>query len=460
MLSGLMITRLTLTGLRGLVAGLVPVLALATLTTAACDSVPLLAPSGSSITLTASTNAIAANGTAQLIAYVLEPSGTPPHPGTQVIFTTTLGLIEPGEATTDINGRATATFRGNGQNGTATINAISGGATTGGTTGGANGGAGGATSTPTNGSVRISVGTAAVGRITLTANPTTISANGGSAVVTANVVDLNGNSLPNAPVSFATSNGVLSGSLVNTDTNGNAQTTLTTSVEAVVTATVGAASGGGTGTGGGEGGGGSTGGGSTSGQTSATVTVRVNPLPTVSITAGSTGNTTFQAGTPVPFTIAVQPGTNSTAQIRDVVVNFGDGTSSNLGAVSGTSLTVQHRYDEGGTFTVTVRATDTLGTVVSAATVIVVLDQPPIAVTIAKASQSSGANTNYTLTATVTPPSVIVANYRWTRDNGVQIQNGGSNQVLLIFPTGEQHVVSVEVTTTTGIVQTASVFLP
>jgi hypothetical protein len=40
-----------------------------------------LAPSGSSITLTASTNAIAANGTAQLIAYVLEPSGTPPTRG-------------------------------------------------------------------------------------------------------------------------------------------------------------------------------------------------------------------------------------------------------------------------------------------------------------------------------------------------------------------------------------------
>ena len=421
--------------------------------TAACDSVPLLAPSGSSITLTASSNAIPASGTAQLVAYVLEQSGTPPHPGTQVIFTTNLGLVEPAEATTDINGRAIATFRGNGQNGTATINALSGAASTAAAASSNNGN----TTTPatnnSSGPVRIAVGTGAVGRITLTANPTTISANGGSAVVSANVVDLNGNALSGAPVSFATSAGVLSGSLVNTDTNGNAVTTLTTSVEAIVTANVGA-SGNGTGTGGGAGGGAN--GGSTSGQTSATVTVKVNPLPTVSISA--TGST-FQAGTPVVFTISAQPGTGSTSQIREVVVNFGDGTSTSLGAVSGTNLTVQHRYDEGDTYTVNVRVTDTLGTVVTAATVIVVTDQPAPSVTISKASQPSGPNTNYTLTATVTPPSIIVANYLWTVD-GVQVQTGGSNQLLQTFPTGQTHLVSVEVTTTTGIRQTASVFLP
>jgi len=455
MLSGSMISRMAGAG-SGPLKGLVLVVAAAALA-AACDSVPLLAPSGSTITLTASTNAIPSNGTAQLTAYILEASGTPPHPGTQVIFTTTLGVIEPGEATTDINGRAQATFRANGQNGTATINAASGGANTGGSTGGTNGGAGGGTATPTTGAVRISVGTAAVGRIALTANPTTISANGGSATVTANVVDVNGNALTGAPVSFATSAGVLSGSLVNTDTNGNAVTTLTTSVEAVVTANVGASSGGGTGTGGG-GAGGGTNTGSTSGQTSATVTVRVNPLPTVSISA--TG-TTFQAGTPVVFTISAQPGTNSTAQIREVVVSFGDGVATSLGAVSGTAITVQHRYEKGDTYTATVRVTDTLGTVVSAATVVVVLDQPPISVTIAKVSQPSGPNTNYTLTATVTPPSIIVANYEWILDQTVQIQTGGSNQVLLIFPTGAQHVVSVRVTTTAGGAPTvASVFLP
>ena len=457
MFSGLMmITRRAFTGLHGRLIGLVAVLCAAAVT-ATCDSVPLLAPSGSTITLTASNNAIPANGTAQLVAYVLEQAGTPPHPGTQVIFTTNLGIVEPAEATTDVNGRAIATFRGNGQNGTATINAVSGAASTAAGGGGTTTTNGGTTTTPTNnssGPVRISIGTGAVGRITLTANPTTISANGGSAVVTANVVDLNGNALPGAPVSFATSAGVLSGSLVNTDSNGNAQTTLTTSVEAIVTANVGAA-GGGTGTGGG-GAGGGTNTGSTSGQTSATVTVKVNPLPTVSITATGTN---FQAGTPVVFTISAQPGTGSTSQIREVVVSFGDGTVTNLGGVSGTSMTVQHKYDEGDTYTVTVRVTDTLGTVVNAATTVVVLDLPPLNVSISKASQSAGINTNYTLTATVTPPSVIVANYLWKLD-GVQQQSGGNNQLLLSLLAGSTHTVTVEVTTTTGALASASVFLP
>lgn len=451
MVSVLMITRLALRGARlrldARLAGVCLAIA-ASLMSATCDRVPLLAPSGSTIILTASNNVIAANGTAQLTAQLLEPAGTPPHPGTHVIFTTTLGVIEPAEVETDINGRAVATFRANGQNGTATISAAS-----------------GAARTDANGSVRISIGTAAVGRITLTANPTTISATGGTAVVTANVVDLNGNGLSGAPVSFATSAGVLSSALVNTDSSGNAQTSLQTSVEATVTATVGApGTGGGTGGGGGtnppaNGGGGTGGGGSTSSQTSATVTVKVNPLPTVSITAGSTGSTAFQAGTPVPFTISAQPGTNSTAQIREVVVNFGDGTAVNLGAVSGTTLSVQHRYDEGGTFTVTVRVTDTLGTVVNAATVIVVLDQAPLAVSISKATTQSGPNNNYTLTATVTPSSIIVSNYRWTVD-GNQVQSGGNNVLTLSFLASANHLVAVEVTTSTGVQASASVFLP
>src|SRR5688500_5397056 len=98
---------------------------------AACQKVPLLAPSGSSIILTASNTAIPANGTVELDAQVLEPSGTPPHQGTHVTYTTTLGVLEPAEAKTDINGRVRVLFRANGANGTATITASSGGATTG-----------------------------------------------------------------------------------------------------------------------------------------------------------------------------------------------------------------------------------------------------------------------------------------------------------------------------------------
>src|ERR1051326_3228228 len=70
-----------------------------------CQRVPLLAPSGSTITLTSSTNALPVGGTTQLIAQVIEPSGTPPHSGTQITFTTTIGSIEPAQAETDAGGR-------------------------------------------------------------------------------------------------------------------------------------------------------------------------------------------------------------------------------------------------------------------------------------------------------------------------------------------------------------------
>src|SRR5688500_15536800 len=75
-------------------------LCLASLLIVACEKVPLLAPSGSTIILTASTTALPANGTADLVAQILEAAGTPPHSGTHVIFTTTLGVIEPAEAVT------------------------------------------------------------------------------------------------------------------------------------------------------------------------------------------------------------------------------------------------------------------------------------------------------------------------------------------------------------------------
>src|SRR5260221_14361155 len=99
--------------------------------TAACQKVPLLAPTGSTIILTASATALPTNATADLTAQVLEASANPPHSGTLITFTTTLGAIEPSEARTDINGRVIVKFSSGLANGTATIVASSGGATTG-----------------------------------------------------------------------------------------------------------------------------------------------------------------------------------------------------------------------------------------------------------------------------------------------------------------------------------------
>src|SRR5919204_6136694 len=91
----------------------------------ACHGVPLLAPSGSTITLTALATALPLNGSTQIIAQVIEPAGTPPQHGTQLTFSTNLGLIQPPEAETDASGRVAVTFNAGTQNGIATIIAIS-----------------------------------------------------------------------------------------------------------------------------------------------------------------------------------------------------------------------------------------------------------------------------------------------------------------------------------------------
>ncbi len=396
---------------------------------AGCQKVPLLAPTGSTITLTSATAVLSATGSTSITAQVLEAAGTPPHSGTHITFTTTLGRIDPAETTTDINGRATATFFASTNNGTATIVASSGGASTG-----------------ANGALKISVGTAAVGRVSLSANPGTIPSNGGSAAITASVLDLNGSALAAVPVTFSTSAGVLGSAVVNTDPGGVAQTTLTTSVQATVTATVGVqSSSGGTGTGTGSGSGST--GGSTAGQASASVTVNVNPLPTVSISAPAG---TLTARSPIVFTLSVVPGANSTAQIRNVNVNFGDGDTIDLGSVTGSNQTVGHRYDDEGTYAVRVTAVDTLGGSTSAATVIVVQPLPPLGVAIVTAQISSGGNTTVTFTATVTPVSATVASYVWDFKDGTQ-QTTTNNQVVHIYVTGSGvKTPTVTVTTTTG----------
>ena len=159
---------------------------------------------------------------------MIEPAGTPPHSGTHVTFTTTLGTIQPAEAETDVNGQVIVLFHAGASSGTATISAISGGA-----------------SVATAGALKILVGTAAVGKIVLNANPSKVPSLGGSSTISAQVFDVNGNALPNAPVSFSTTGGSLNSTLAVTDQVGSAQVVLTTSIEATVTASVGATSAGG-----------------------------------------------------------------------------------------------------------------------------------------------------------------------------------------------------------------------
>jgi adhesin/invasin len=380
-LSAIMVTR----SLRR--ASLVLICGVAIASAMACDNMPLVAPTGTVITLFANSTVLPVDGSIEIIAIAVEsgsapstgttppgtgtggtPStgagataarGTPVHNGTVITFTTTLGRIEPAEARTH-NGQVTVRLFANGQSGVATVRAFSGGAA--------------------SNELIMNVGTAAAKTVFISATPQTLSSSGGTAQISARVVDVNGTNLPSVPVTFTADNGTLSQSTVLTDGNGIATTNLNTSRETKVTATV------------------------ASGVT-AEVTVRVNTRIGLTITPPSTPPT---AGIPAAFTIAV--GSNS--NVQNVRVDWGDGSTQDLGALTGTT-TVNHTYRTEGDKTVSATATDASGEVATVSTAINVLPQQPPAVTITASDTSPNRGEIVTLTASVSGASSTVLNYRW-----------------------------------------------
>ena len=92
-----------------------------------CTRMPLTAPTKSTIQLSAAPT-VPLNGSVDVVATVIEGSGTPVQDGTLVSFTATLGHVEPSEARTD-NGKVTVSFVAGTQSGMATVTALSGAAT-------------------------------------------------------------------------------------------------------------------------------------------------------------------------------------------------------------------------------------------------------------------------------------------------------------------------------------------
>ena len=361
----------------------------ATLASSSCDKVPLLAPTGSVITLFATANTVPSNGSMEVVATVIEQGtastppasgdtttttaptssstqstgGTPVHNGTVVTFTTTIGRIEPSEGRTN-NGQVRVTFYANNQSGTATITAFSGGA---------------------SGKIEnLRVGTAAVERLRLFASPQNLPSSGGTSDVQARPEDASGNTLPGVTVTFSSDFGSFSSTTAVTDSNGLASTRLTTSRQSVVTARAG-------------------------GQ-EATLTIGLAERTGVAITPPGTAPT---AGQPTSFQVAVSP----TANVQDVVVNFGDGTGTvSLGRLAG-SATISHTYRSNGTFQLTATAVAGDGTRETVSTAITVLPQRPLAVSIT-ASPACAVRGTTRVTFTAQTSGGTPTGYSWDFGNG------------------------------------------
>ncbi|MFB3853641.1 MAG: PKD domain-containing protein [Vicinamibacterales bacterium] len=364
-----------------------------------CEKMPLLAPTDSTITVVATQKVVGINGATDITAQVLESSGTPVQNGTLVTFSTTLGTMKPAEVRT-VNGRATSTLQAGPVSGTATVTVVS-----------------GAASATVEG---IQIGAAAASSVLLSATPPAVPASGGTVALTAMVFDASGNRLSGIPVAFSTTAGTLSAAMITTDAEGAARASLTTSQDATVTATAGAAS--------------------------ATFAVTATPLPappTVTLTAPSANNV---AGQPVVFTVTAQPGDN-TVRIREVEIDYGDGDSENLGAISGSS-SIAHVYENAGTYRVTATARDSNGQTATATSIIFVAEAPPLQVTVTAGAITRGRPV--TLTATVTgATTTTVERVVWDFGDGAQATTTGLTTTH-VYSVAGTYVVSVTVTTANG----------
>jgi hypothetical protein len=363
-----------------------------------CDKAPLLAPTESTIILSARNTFLPVNTETEVMATVIESAGTAVQNGTLVTFATTLGAIEPREARTR-NGQVLVKFVAGRVSGQATITALSGSA---------------APPEDTD-PLTILIGAAAAGRVSVAANPASLPSTGGTTDILARVFDVGGNPLAGAPVSFSIQvgsdgqttggTGTLSRTLATTDAQGAARTTLTTTSTTTVQATVG-------GGGGGE---------DDPGPVSGTATVRVNTAPSLSIT--------FSPAAPVedqPVTFTLTPASGVT--LRNVRIRFGDGESATLGIIGG-ATTVTHTYDGDGTFTVRVTGNDSTGEEFSTATEVVIADTAPPAVTITSnpvGSVAFGSAITFTAAVTGTGTSpVIVERCQWDFGDGTTATTTG-----------------------------------
>jgi large repetitive protein len=307
---------------------LLAVLALPLALVAACDKVPLLAPTGSVITLFPATTTVSLNSEVLIVATVIENgqasgtggtgsgtsttsragAGTPVQNGTLITFTTTVGRVEPAEARTH-NGQVTVKLITAGTSGTATVTAYS----------------GGASAQITN----LKIGTAAAKTVSVTTTPQSLGFSGGTTQVTATVTDEGGSPLSGVPVTFSTDKGSITPSTATTDASGNATAALTTTATAKVSALVGALP-------------------------AASATVTVNSR---SLSAFTASPSSASAGVPIAFTVTPVAGAN----ISNVHIDYGDGSAGNdLGAIGGPT-TVPHTYNSSGTFTATATFRDGAG---------------------------------------------------------------------------------------------------
>ena len=377
--------------------------------TAACDKIPLFAPSQSTITVTAGQRILPLNASVEVTAVVIESGGTPVQNGTTVRFTTSLGRVDPVEVETR-NGVATTTFYAGDASGVADVRAFSGAAGSSSTSsaGNANGNAPAATSA-TN-VISFTIGSAAADTVTISSKPSNVPATGGTVELNAVVRGTNGQGLAGVPVTFSANHGTLTSTVAVTDGNGIATVGLSTNVETSVSAVSGSKS------------------------TAAPAVIAILATPSVTLTcqgSGTAGLTSCSQAVGLAFTFTATKVSTSSV-LSAAYLEFDDGNRTDLGTLT-SAVTVTHTYFSVNPYTVALVATDINGQTtrsavavnVTAATVKAPLTATFTTQTISTAT-TTGQLASFAVTVTAAGESNIpVESVAWNFGDGVSATTSG-----------------------------------
>jgi immune inhibitor A len=182
--------------------------------------------------------------------------------------------------------------------------------------------------------------------------------------------------------------------------------------------------------------------------TPATVAVTVGVVPSLGF--GTTTPADPTVGQTVTFNLNVGAGSATVDPFRSVVINFGDGSSQDLGGVSG-AVTVAHVYDDSDTYTVTATGTTAAGDSQAATTVIFIAPRTPIPVTISIPTGTATPKANVSATYSVTVPQTTrVQSIRWNFGDGTAVQTTTGLATTHVYKMEGTYTLSVTVRSTDG----------
>ncbi|HSC27570.1 MAG TPA: hypothetical protein VLD67_09860 [Vicinamibacterales bacterium] len=271
----------------------------------ACEIGPknILAPTNATLTLSSPVEFIPINQGTTLRVTLLKQDGTPVQDGTEVVLTATLGQFDQRKVRTE-GGAASAKYQAGGQVGVDQIEAASG---------------------SLKSQISLAIGSAAVSRIQLLAEPLTLPPSGGEAALAALAISPTGVGVVGVPVRFETSAGSITPSdPVLTDGDGVARASLKTNTPATVRAQA-------------------------LNFRSDEIAIRLRSPVDLIITPSTP---TADIGQSVVFNVTAMAGGQPV--VGGLRVEFGDGQSADLGQIAGTATT-SHAYNRDGGFNVTAR---------------------------------------------------------------------------------------------------------